>query len=80
MLGTVDIPGSQREVDHLGMGSDAGYFSFGVLLIDLKQCRETDALPEILSYIGTSQHNLAGAVIKLLKFVGVVCYLEYHTV
>jgi lipopolysaccharide biosynthesis glycosyltransferase len=51
LLGTVDIPGSQRGVMRLGMRAEDGYFNAGVLLIDLKQWRETRALGTILDYI-----------------------------
>jgi len=51
LLGTVDIPGSQRGVTHLGLRPEDGYFNAGVLLIDLKQWRETRAMDTVLGYV-----------------------------
>ncbi len=51
LLGTVDIPGSQRGVGHLGLRPEDGYFNAGVLLIDLKQWRETRAMDTVLAYV-----------------------------
>lgn len=51
LLGTVDIPGAQRGVGHLGLRPEDGYFNAGVLLIDLKQWRETRAMDTVLSYV-----------------------------
>lgn len=51
LLGAVDVPGSDRGVAHLGLSPEDGYFSSGVLLIDLKQWRETKALGALLSYV-----------------------------
>jgi len=51
LLGTVDIPGADRGVTHLGMRAEDGYFNAGVLLIDLKQWRETRALDTVLGYV-----------------------------
>jgi lipopolysaccharide biosynthesis glycosyltransferase len=51
LLGVVEIPGSDRGVVHLGLGADAGYFNSGVLLIDLRQWRETRALETLLEYV-----------------------------
>ena len=51
LLGAVDIPGSDRGVTHLGMRAEDGYFNSGVLLVDLKQWRETRALDTVLGYI-----------------------------
>jgi lipopolysaccharide biosynthesis glycosyltransferase len=53
LLGAVDIPGSQRGVTNLGMRLEDGYFNSGVLLIDLRQWRETRALDTVLGYIET---------------------------
>src|SRR5579885_288398 len=44
LFGAVDIPGSDRGVCHLGLRPEDGYFNSGVLLFNLKQWRETDAL------------------------------------
>jgi lipopolysaccharide biosynthesis glycosyltransferase len=51
LLGAVDIPGSQRGVSHHGMHAEDGYFSAGVLLIDLDQWRKTGALETVLDYV-----------------------------
>jgi lipopolysaccharide biosynthesis glycosyltransferase len=51
LLGAVDIPGSDRGVIQLNISADAGYFNAGMLLIDLKQWRETQALETVLEYI-----------------------------
>jgi lipopolysaccharide biosynthesis glycosyltransferase len=51
LLGTVDIPGADRGVIHLGMRAEDGYFNAGVLLFDLKQWRETRALDTVLGYV-----------------------------
>ena len=53
LLGTVDIPGSQRGVAHLELRAEDGYFNAGVLLIDLKQWRETRAVDTVLDYVNT---------------------------
>jgi lipopolysaccharide biosynthesis glycosyltransferase len=51
LLGAVDIPGSDRGATDLGMRAEDGYFNSGVLLIDLKQWRETRALDTVLHYV-----------------------------
>ncbi|MGH7066929.1 MAG: glycosyltransferase family 8 protein [Acetobacteraceae bacterium] len=51
LLGTVDIPGSDRGVTRLGMSSDDGYFNAGVLVIDLDQWRESRAGETVLAYV-----------------------------
>jgi lipopolysaccharide biosynthesis glycosyltransferase len=51
LLGAVDIPGSLHGVTTLAMRAEDGYFNSGVLLIDLKQWRETQALDTILRYV-----------------------------
>lgn len=51
LLGTVDIPGAEQGVRLLGMRPEDGYFNAGVLLIDLKQWRETHAKDAVLDYI-----------------------------
>jgi lipopolysaccharide biosynthesis glycosyltransferase len=53
LLGTVDIPGSDRGVTLLGIRDEDGYFNAGLLLIDLKQWRETGAVDTVLDYIAT---------------------------
>src|SRR5262249_16597258 len=51
LLGTIDIPGAEQGVKLLGMRAEDGYFNAGVLLIDLKQWRETGAMNSVLDYI-----------------------------
>lgn len=51
LLGTVDIPGSDRGVTRLGMSMEDGYFNAGMLVIDLEQWRETRAAETVLEYI-----------------------------
>ena len=51
LLGTVDIPGSTRGVERLGMRWEDGYFNAGVLVIDLAQWRNTGAMRRVLDYI-----------------------------
>jgi lipopolysaccharide biosynthesis glycosyltransferase len=53
LLGTVDIPGSDRGVTNLGLHAEDGYFNAGVLIIDLKQWRDTRALDTVLRYVDT---------------------------
>ena len=58
LLGAVDIPGSLRGVDNLGMRADDGYFNSGVLLIDLGQWRRTGALHAVLEYVAANHERL----------------------
>ena len=58
LLGAVDIPGSRRGVDNLGMLPDDGYFNSGVLVFDLEQWRETDALATMLDYVRANHERL----------------------
>jgi lipopolysaccharide biosynthesis glycosyltransferase len=51
LLGAVDIPGSDRGVEQLGMRLEDGYFNAGVLLIDLVQWRLSNAVKMVLDYI-----------------------------
>ncbi|MBV9481331.1 MAG: glycosyltransferase family 8 protein [Acidobacteria bacterium] len=51
LLGAVDIPGSDRGVTSLGLRPEDGYFNSGVLLIDLKQWRQSRALDTLLRYV-----------------------------
>ncbi len=58
LLGAVDIPGSQRGVENLGMRAEDGYFNAGVLLIDIEQWRRTRALDEALDYVSANHARL----------------------
>lgn len=51
LLGSVDIPGSDRGVTRLGMAAEDGYFNSGVMVIDLKQWRDSGAKKTVLDYI-----------------------------
>lgn len=51
LLAAVDIPGSDRGIVQLKMPAELGYFNAGMLLIDLQQWRETNALKTVLDYI-----------------------------
>jgi lipopolysaccharide biosynthesis glycosyltransferase len=51
LLGTIDIPGADRGVAHLGLRPEDGYFNSGVLLFDLGQWRDTRALDAVLAYV-----------------------------
>jgi lipopolysaccharide biosynthesis glycosyltransferase len=54
LLGTVDIPGSTRGVERLGMRWEDGYFNAGMLVIDLAQWRNTGAMQRVLDYINAN--------------------------
>ena len=54
LLGTVDIPGSDRGVERLGMRQEDGYFNAGMLVVDLAQWRETGAKQRVLDYINAN--------------------------
>lgn len=58
LLGAVDIPGSQRGIENLGLCSEDGYFNSGVLLIDLAQWRRTRALEAVLDYVSANHECL----------------------
>jgi lipopolysaccharide biosynthesis glycosyltransferase len=58
VLGAVDIPGAQVGVQRLGLRVEDGYFNAGVLLIDLKQWRETRILDTLLNYISAHPEQM----------------------
>jgi lipopolysaccharide biosynthesis glycosyltransferase len=58
LLGAVDIPGSDRGVSHLGLRAKDGYFNSGVLLIDLQQWRDTEALETVLQYVEANPERM----------------------
>lgn len=58
LLGAVDIPGSQRGINNLGMREEEGYFNSGVLLFDLEQWRQTRALDALLAYVAKNLERL----------------------
>jgi lipopolysaccharide biosynthesis glycosyltransferase len=62
LLGAVDIPGSDHGVSHLGLRAEDGYFNAGVLLIDLKQWRETRAMETVLGYVDAYPELMMRAV------------------
>jgi lipopolysaccharide biosynthesis glycosyltransferase len=58
LLAAVDIPGAVSAIplledgsNWLGIQPDEGYFNAGVLIIDLKQWRDTRALDTVLAYV-----------------------------
>lgn len=51
LLAAVDIPGSQRGVNELGLEHEDGYFNSGVLLFNLIKWREINALNVVLEYV-----------------------------
>lgn len=51
LIGAVDIPGSPRGVERLGLQAEDGYFNAGMLVIDLAQWRATRAEQVVLDYI-----------------------------
>lgn len=58
LLGAIDIPGSLHGVTRLGLRPEVGYFNSGVLLIDLEQWRNTQALKTILNYVDAHPEQL----------------------
>lgn len=58
LLGAVDIPGSPQGVLRLGLAAEAGYFNSGMLLIDLRQWRRTQALDTVLAYVAANPERL----------------------
>jgi len=62
VLGCVDIPGAAIGVQRLGLRPEDGYFNSGVLLIDLKQWRETQVLPRLLDYMRVHPEQMVFAL------------------
>ncbi|WP_156782738.1 glycosyltransferase family 8 protein [Acidihalobacter yilgarnensis] len=58
LFGAVDIPGSMRGVENLEMAEEDGYFNSGVLLFDLKQWRQSNALETLLDYVSRQYQRL----------------------
>lgn len=65
LLGAVDIPGAVEALPLLGCGKNVlgidpeeGYFNAGVLIIDLKQWRDTHALETVLAYVEAHPERL----------------------
>ncbi len=50
LLGAVDIPGSEG-IARLGLPAEEGYFNAGMLVIDLAQWRDTNALKTVLDFL-----------------------------
>lgn len=57
LLGAVDIPGSEG-ITRLGLPAKDGYFNAGVLLIDLRQWRETGALQTVLEFVSAHPERI----------------------
>jgi lipopolysaccharide biosynthesis glycosyltransferase len=53
LVGVVDIPGAGIASTRIGLRAEDGYFNSGVLLIDLKQWRETQMRDVLLDYMRT---------------------------
>jgi lipopolysaccharide biosynthesis glycosyltransferase len=60
LIGAVTIPGSTR-CALLGIPEVTGYFNSGVLLFDLAQWRQTDAVTEVVRYIAANPDKLLDA-------------------
>jgi lipopolysaccharide biosynthesis glycosyltransferase len=60
LLGAVAIPGSTR-CEFLGIPEAFGYFNSGVLVIDLRQWRQTDAIGELIRYVMANPEKLIDA-------------------
>jgi len=60
LLGAVSIPGSTR-CDLLGIPENHGYFNSGVMVIDLRQWRETDAVGTLVRYVVANPEKLIDA-------------------
>lgn len=60
LMAAVNIPGSMRGVNLLAMNPEDGYFNSGVLVVDLKQWRETNAGQEVLDYIRDNPDRVLG--------------------
>jgi lipopolysaccharide biosynthesis glycosyltransferase len=58
LLGAVDIPGANVGVTCLGLRPEDGYFNAGVLLIDLKQWRQTHVSNTLLAHVSSHPDQL----------------------
>ena len=54
LLGAANIPGAAVKLKSFSIPADEGYFSAGVLIIDLQQWRTTSAQQEVFDYISAN--------------------------